>query len=104
MKKIPFYSLVEKIERGSITAAETKQYFVAEIDPDEPFNLVVGINTAFVEVTNLPSASLIADGLLLDASRSIERRQQRKTKPPKFINWWTITDTRYLTSLIGGIL
>lgn len=84
MEKIPFHRLVEKIELGTITIDEAKRFFLTELDPDEPLNLVIGINPNTVDVAKLPSASLFADGLLLDAQRSIEHRNRRKAKPREF--------------------
>jgi hypothetical protein len=42
--KIPFYTIVQKIQSGRITAQELRQYFLVERNPRRPFDFLVGIN------------------------------------------------------------
>jgi hypothetical protein len=76
--KIPFHSLIEKIQSGKITDKEVAQYFIAEPHPSQPFDFVVGINTDRVDVSNVENAALLAGPLLQDAGTVSDRKRRKK--------------------------
>jgi hypothetical protein len=41
--KTPFHTVVEKVQRGTITDKEISDYFVAQPNPQKPFDFTVGL-------------------------------------------------------------
>ena len=80
--KTPFHTVVEKIQRGTITDKEISDYFVAQPNPQKPFDFTVGLNRAAVDFQGVEKSSKLADALAHDAT--IGRDQQmRAAAPPK---------------------
>ncbi|HVG51202.1 MAG TPA: SGNH/GDSL hydrolase family protein [Xanthobacteraceae bacterium] len=79
--RIAFYTLVEKVQRGTITDAETASYFVVQPRFDAPFKFDIGINATAVDVTGVEHAGRMAEGLLHDAMIASDRRPARVAPP-----------------------
>ena len=80
--KTSFHSVVEKVQRSTITDKEFSDYFVAQPNPSNPFDFTVGLNSASVDIAGVEKSSKLADALVHDAS--IGRDQQiRAVAPPK---------------------
>lgn len=80
--KIPFHTLVEKIQRGTITDKEVSDYFVAQPNPQKPFDFIVALNRAAVDVQGVEKFSTFADALAHDAAIDLDRKM-RAAAPPK---------------------
>jgi hypothetical protein len=72
--KTPFHTVVEKVQRGTITDKEISEYFVAQPNPQKPFDFTVGLNRAAVDFQGVEKSSKLADALAHDAA--IGRDQQ----------------------------
>jgi lysophospholipase L1-like esterase len=80
--KASFHTVVEKVQRGTISDKEVSDYFVAQPNPSNPFDFTVGLNRAAVDVEGVEKSSKLADALIHDAS--IGRDQKiRAAAPPK---------------------
>jgi lysophospholipase L1-like esterase len=80
--KTPFHTVVEKVQRGTISDKEFSNYFVAQPNPRQPFDFTIGINSAAVDLQGVEQSSKFADALVHDAS--IGRDPQiRAAAPPK---------------------
>ena len=66
--KTPFHTVVEKIQRGTITDKEISDYFVAQPNPQRPFDFTVGLNSAAVDFRGVEKSSKLADALAQDAT------------------------------------
>jgi lysophospholipase L1-like esterase len=78
MAKLPLHVLVEKIQSGKISEKELARYFIVEPNPAQPFDFLAGINPNTVDVTNVERTALLADPLLDDATRILERSNLRR--------------------------
>ena len=81
--KTPFHAVVEKVQRGTITDKEIAQYFVAQPNPQKPFDFTVGLNRAAVDFQGVEKSSKSADALAQDAAISRDR-QARAAAPTGF--------------------
>ena len=61
--KTPFHTVVEKVQRGTITDKEISEYFVAQPNPQKPFDFTVGLNRAAVDFQGVEKSSKLADAL-----------------------------------------
>ena len=80
--KTPFHTVVEKIQRGTITDKEISDYFVAQPNPQRPFDFTVGLNRAAVDFQGVEKSSKLADALAHDATIGRDV-QMRAAAPPK---------------------
>ena len=80
--KTPFHAVVEKIQRGTITDKEISDYFVAQPNPQNPFDFTVGLNRTAVDFQGVEKSSKLADALAHDATIGRDR-QMRAAGPPK---------------------
>lgn len=83
--KIPFHTVVEKVQLGTITDKEISEYFVAQPNPQRPFDFTVGLNRAAVDFQGVEKSSKFADALAHDAAISRDR-QVRALAAPKGFN------------------
>ena len=81
--KTPFHAVVEKVQRGTISDKEIAQYFVAQPNPQKPFDFTVGLNRAAVDFQGVEKSSKWADALAQDAAISRDR-QARAAAPTGF--------------------
>ena len=80
--RTPFHTVVEKVQRGTISDNEFSSYFVAQPNPRQPFDFTIGINRAAVDLEGVEKTGKFADALVHDAS--IGRDQQvRAAAPPR---------------------
>jgi lysophospholipase L1-like esterase len=75
--KTPLWTVVQKVQSGRITEREVRQFFIVEPNPQQPFDLFVGINTERVDVSNVENLALLADPLVEGAGRSLDLRNKR---------------------------
>jgi lysophospholipase L1-like esterase len=80
--KTPFHTVVEKVQRGTITDKEISDYFIAQPNPQKPFDFTVGLNRAAVDFQGVEKSSKLADALAHDATIGRDR-QMRAAAPPK---------------------
>lgn len=81
-EKTPFHSVVEKVQRGTITDKEISDYFVAQPNPQKPFDFTVGLNRAAIDFQGVEKSSKLADALAHDVAIGRDR-QIRAAAPPK---------------------
>jgi hypothetical protein len=67
-EKTPFHSVVEKVQRGTITDKEISDYFVAQPNPQKPFDFTVGLNRAAIDFQGVEKSSKLADALAHDVA------------------------------------
>ena len=80
--KTPFHTVVEKIQRGTISDTEFSNYFIAQPNPRQPFDFTIGINRAAVDLQGVEKSGKLADALVHDASIGRDQRI-RAAAPPK---------------------
>jgi hypothetical protein len=80
--KTPFHTVVEKIQRGTISDTEFSNYFAAQPNPRQPFDFTIGINRAAVDLQGVEKSGKFADALVHDASIGRDQRI-RAAAPPK---------------------
>jgi hypothetical protein len=78
--KIPFHTLVQKIQTGKISEQEVARYFIVEPNSRRPFDYLVGINTSTVDITNVEESAIVADSLLRDATTVLDRQRASALK------------------------
>jgi hypothetical protein len=80
--KTAFHTVVEKVQRGTISDNEFSKYFVAQPNPRRPFDFTIGINGAAVDLQGVEKSGRFADALVQDASIGRDP-QVRAASPPK---------------------
>lgn len=79
--KTPFHTVVQKVQLGTITDKEISEYFVAQPNPQRPFDFTVGLNRATVDFQGVEKSSKLADALAQDAAISRDRRVRAAAAP-----------------------
>lgn len=82
--KTPFHAVVEKVQRGTITGKEISQYFVAQPNPQRPFDFTVGVNRAAVDFQGAEKSSRLADALAQDATINRDLKARAPAAPAGF--------------------
>ena len=82
--KTPFHAVVEKVQRGTITDKEIAEYFVAQPNPQRPFDFTVGLNRTAVDFQGVEKSSKLADALAQDAAISRDRQVRAPAAPSGF--------------------
>jgi hypothetical protein len=61
--KIPLHVIVQKIQNRQITETDARKIFTVAPNPAKPFDFNIRFNADAVDVSNAPSASLLAGPL-----------------------------------------
>lgn len=79
--KTPFHTVVQKVQDGTITNNEISEYFVAQPNPQRPFDFTVGLNRGAVDFQGVERSSKLADALAQDAAIGRGRQMRAAAAP-----------------------